>query len=68
MRTLRASPLQPSPAAAHPLARCACLHRIAPSRPTLPCPPSLQVWMYCVGNHEIELTDGVKDFLSYTTR
>ncbi|PRW05763.1 Purple acid phosphatase 18 [Chlorella sorokiniana] len=29
---------------------------------------SRQVWMYCVGNHEIELTDGVKDFLSYTTR
>lgn len=31
-------------------------------------PHSTQVWMYCVGNHEIELTDGVKDFLSYTTR
>lgn len=24
--------------------------------------------MYCVGNHEIELTDGHKDFLSYETR
>lgn len=31
-------------------------------------PPARQVWMYCVGNHEIELTDGVKDFLSYETR
>jgi len=24
--------------------------------------------MYCVGNHEIELTNGVKDFLAYETR
>lgn len=29
---------------------------------------ALQVWMYCVGNHEIELTNGVKDFLAYETR
>lgn len=29
---------------------------------------SRQPWMYCVGNHEIELTDGRKDFLSYLTR
>ncbi|PSC71931.1 putative purple acid phosphatase 20 [Micractinium conductrix] len=25
-------------------------------------------WMYCVGNHEIELTDGVKDFVAYENR
>ncbi|KAL4856311.1 Purple acid phosphatase 18 [Chlorella vulgaris] len=29
---------------------------------------SRQPWHYCVGNHEIELTDGREDFLSYLTR
>ena len=63
-------PALPCPAPLHPA--CAPPRPAPPRRDTwgrLVAPAtSTTAWMYCVGNHEIELTNGAKDFLSYETR